>query len=104
MLLASIAVLLLALAGYVVAMNWMCLYFSYRNVRHGIAKQHSMVPLVSLVLVALAWMLHDPHAMPWLPESSFWAIALADISLWSTLWLPVFLLLRKFRDDDAAKG
>lgn len=88
------SVVLLIAAAYVVVVNWASVYLSYRNLRLGIQKHHSMTPLLSQVFVVLAWLIHQPNAMSWFPVHGFLLVALADPSLWSLLWLPVLLIRR----------
>lgn len=82
----SIVILLLLLAAFVVVMNWRCALVSLRNKRRGIDRHHSMVPLVSIVLAALAYLIYPRPDMMWL-----FAIPLLDIANWNLLWLPVVL-------------
>jgi hypothetical protein len=89
---------LLAAALYVVIANWACAYLSLRNSRLGIDKHYSMVPIVPQLLVGIAWLLYDPKVTSWLPGLVFLFIAIADLSLWSLLWLPV-VLIRHYRSD-----
>src|SRR4051812_37194816 len=97
----AISLVLLAAAAYVAAINWASVYFSCRNLRLGIPKHHSMTPLISQVFVVLAWLVHQPTAMPWIPAKAFLLIALADLSLWSLLWLPVVLIRRALTAGDS---
>jgi hypothetical protein len=55
-----LAIIILLLAGYIVAMNWGCVIVSFRNKRRGIDRHHSTVPVVFFILVALAiWFIRD---------------------------------------------
>jgi hypothetical protein len=56
------------------------------------------VPIVPQLLVGIAWLLYDPKVTSWLPGLVFLFIAIADLSLWSLLWLPV-VLIRHYRSD-----
>jgi hypothetical protein len=76
------ALLLVAVAGYIVIMNWMCAVAAYRNWRKGVKKNISSAPLVSIILAIPAWFLY-----PWSPKVWIWVIPLADISNWHiVLW------------------
>ncbi len=86
-----LAIIILLLAGYIVAMNWGCVIVSIRNKRHGIDRHHSTVPVVSFILVALAHVIYPRSDKNWMI-----VIPVLDIANWSVLALP-FGLFREWR-------
>lgn len=78
-----LAIILLLLAGYIVAMNWGCVAASIRNKKRGIDRHHSTVPIVSFILVALAHLVYPRPEKNWMI-----VIPLVDIGNWILLWLP----------------
>lgn len=90
--LTGLSFVLIALAIGVVVMNYAAAMLSARNKRLGIDKHHSMVFLVAQLLLWLAAV-----ASPVVPRWVLFAIAAADLSLWMLLYLPIFLLLQRFR-------
>ncbi|NTV13348.1 MAG: hypothetical protein HGA96_05380 [Desulfobulbaceae bacterium] len=82
-----LAFVLLLLAAYIVVMNWGCVLVSLRNKRRGIARHHSTVPLLSLVLAALAYLVYPRPDKMWLLF-----LPLCDIANWSLLLLPMVLM------------
>ena len=91
MILTAFVVALLAVAVCVATANWAWAYLSERNCRRGIDKRYSMLPLVSQVLVGLAWFIHAPDFRPWFGATGFILVAVIDPSLWS---LFVFFIRR----------
>jgi hypothetical protein len=73
----GIAVILMLMAGYVAVMNWGCVIASEHNRRRGIQKHHSTVPLISLILTALAFEIY-----PRTPKGWIGIIPAADIGNW----------------------
>jgi hypothetical protein len=82
-----LAIAILLFAGYIVVMNWGCVIISMRNKKRGIDRHHSTVPIVSLVLAALA-----NEIYPWPDKMWMISVPLVDIANWSLLWLPVVLI------------
>jgi hypothetical protein len=82
-----IAIVILVFALCIVAMNWGCVIVNMRNKRRGIDRHHSAVLVVSLVLVALAYLLYPRPDKNWMI-----AIPLLDIANWRLLWLPIALI------------
>lgn len=82
-----LAIIILLFAAYIVVMNWGCVIVSSRNRRLGIDRHHSTVPVVTLVLVVLAYLLYPRQDKSWMI-----VIPLLDIANWSLLWLPVMLI------------
>jgi hypothetical protein len=78
---------ILAVAAFVVVMNWGCVIVSMRNKRRGIDRHHSTVPIVSLLLAALASLIYPRAEKIWMIS-----VPLLDIANWSLLWLPVVLI------------
>jgi len=89
-----IASLLMAFAACVVVMNWGCMIVSLRNQRKGIDKQHSMVPIFSIIVALIATSIY-PHSPKW------WIgiVPLIDISNWNMLRLPFFLMAEKKKEN-----
>ena len=79
-----VAFAILLFAACIAAMNWSCLIAGMRNKRHGIDRRHSMVPVVSLVAAALAYLIHPRPAGAWA-----FAVPLLDIANWHLLRLPI---------------
>ncbi|MBI2441694.1 MAG: hypothetical protein HYV35_10020 [Lentisphaerae bacterium] len=94
---ASISVILMALAAYIVVMNWGCVIASERNKRKGIAKHHSTVPLISLILTGVI-------AYPLYPFSPKWWIGIipaVDIGNWMlVIGLPWAIARGMFKKED----
>jgi hypothetical protein len=82
-----LALMILLLAAYIVVMNWGCVIVSLRNKKRGIDRHHSMVPILSLILAALACLAYPAPEKMWLIS-----VPLLDIANWSLLWLPVGLI------------
>ena len=82
-----LTIVILLFAAYIVVMNWGFVFVSSRNRRRGIDRHHSTVPVVTLVLVALAYLLYPRQDKSWMI-----VIPLLDIANWSLLWLPVVLI------------
>jgi hypothetical protein len=88
-----IALILLA-AIFVVVMNWVYFFMDFLNARRGIRKHVSMVFLVPQILVMLAWFLATPDSPSWFPSGGYAAIALADISFLSLIFISISILWR----------
>jgi hypothetical protein len=84
-----IAVVLLALAGYIALMNWGCVLVSLRNQKKGIDKHHSQVLIFQNILPVAAFFIY-PHSPKWW----IWLIPCLDLSNWTLLAWP-FLLMRE---------
>jgi hypothetical protein len=82
-----IAIVILVFALLIVVMNWGCVIVNMRNKKRGIDRHHSAVPIVSLVLAALAYLIYPRPDNTWM-----FAIPLLDIANWCLLWLPVALI------------
>lgn len=80
----------LALAAFVVAMNWACLIANLRYRKKGIKKHSSTVPIVAQFFAALAANTGSHSGIT--PILVCVAVALADPALYSLLYLPIFLL------------
>jgi len=74
---ASVAVILLLLAAYIVVMNWGCVIASEINRRKGIDKHYSTGPLVSLILAGIAF-----PVFPLAPKWWIGIIPAVDIGNW----------------------
>ena len=85
-----LAIAILLLAGYVVVMNWGCVIVSMNNKRRGIDWHHSTVPILSVILVALASLTYPRPDTMWMIY-----VPLLDIANWSLLWLPVVLIEKR---------
>ena len=60
-----LAIAILLFAAYVVVMNWGCVIVSRRNKRRRIDQHHSTIPIVSLILAALAYLLYPRPDKIW---------------------------------------
>jgi len=89
-----LAIIVLLLAAYIVAMNWGCVIVSIRNKRRGIDRHHSTVPVLSFILVALAHLIYPKVDKNWMI-----VIPLLDVANWSLLTLPL-VLFREWRKKD----
>ena len=102
-----LATLLIVGAGYVIAMNWIWTIQNVRNRRRGIQRHYSTMPLVAQVLLVIAVLLSGREQSFWLPPFVFWAIGLADVSLWMLFSFFISQLnrsnLRSGRGDAKAK-
>ena len=92
---ALVVYVVLALAICVVVLNWGCVIASIRMRRQGLPRHVSTVPLVAQVLVGLALFLSMDNAVG-VPNWVYGCIALADPALYSLLYLPIFLLRRRY--------
>jgi hypothetical protein len=85
---------LLVLAVVVCVLNWGCVIASYRLRRQGSKRHVSTIPLVAQILISLAVLVTPASSS--VPLWLFWVVAFADPALYSILYLPLFLLRRKF--------
>ena len=96
----SIAVILMLMAAYVAVMNWGCVIASERNKRKGVRKHHSTVPLISLVLSALAFELY-----PFSPKGWIGIIPAVDIGNWMlVIGLPWAIATGQFKKGPPNKA
>ena len=86
----------LVVAASIVVSNWWLTIKSRRNVRKGVARHHSMVPLVAQILVLMAAIV-ERRSGAVISVLLFWTIALSDLSFWVLLSMPVFVLRRRLR-------
>lgn len=91
------AIVLLFAAVSVVVMNWGCVIVSFRNERREIDRHHSTVPLVSVILTVVAWLM-----IPWDGRHWLFIIPAADIGNLMVLWFPFWLMLGGPRRSTAA--
>lgn len=82
-----LAIVILLIAAFIVVMNWGYVIASARNLRRGIDRRRSTIPVVSIVLVVLAQLLYPHQENSWM-----YIIPLVDIGNWSLLWFPVRML------------
>lgn len=82
--------LFLILGSYITIMNWGCLIVSMINKKKKIDKHHSMVPVISLVAIALAYFLFPSGKKIW-----FWIIPIIDIGNWVLIFGLPFVLVRE---------
>ena len=95
----TVAVILILLAAYIAAMNWGCVIISMRNKRRGIHKHHSTVPLVSLILAALADSVYPFNSKAWIG-----IIPAVDIGNWALIiGLPCAIAKGAFRKTPRIK-
>jgi hypothetical protein len=89
----TVAVILILLAAYITAVNWCCVIVSMRNKRRGIHKHHSTVPLISLILAALAYAVCSFSSKAWIG-----IIPAVDIGNWAlVIGLPCAIAKGAFR-------
>ncbi len=98
--LATTAIFLMLLAAYISVMNWWCFIVSELNMRRGIDKHHSTVPLVSLILTGiLAYKLYA-----FTPKGWIWIIPALDIGNWMLLiGLPWVIVQGGFKKEQKNK-
>jgi hypothetical protein len=85
---ATLEFALLLAATWIVAGNWVCAIIGFWNKWHGIDRSASLVPAVSAILVALAWLIGPRDGRHWI-----FIIPAVDIGCWVVLWLPFWLML-----------
>ena len=90
------AVVFLLLSSAIAVFNWACVIASYRLRHAGIRRHVSCVPVVGVIFVFLAAMLSLRATAPPISGWLLVAAALADPATLSILYLPVFLLGKKF--------
>src|ERR1043166_285418 len=93
-----LALAILVFAAYIVVMNWGCVIVSMRNKRRGIDRHHSTVPIISIILAALAHLIYPKPDRNWMI-----VIPLLDIANWSLLALP-FVLFREWRKKNTERS
>jgi hypothetical protein len=84
-----IAILILLLALFIVALNWSSVIGNMKNKRKGVAYRYSTVPIVSFILAALSYIIY-----PRPDKGSALIIPLLDIANWRLPWLPVAMIRR----------
>jgi hypothetical protein len=84
-----IAILILLLALFIVALNWSSVIGNMKNKRKGVASRYSTVPILSFILVALSYVIYPRPDI-----GSAMIIPLLDIANWRLLWLAVALIRR----------
>ncbi|MEO5558646.1 MAG: hypothetical protein ABIO49_02750 [Dokdonella sp.] len=92
-----LSAIFLALAAYIVVLNWACVIATYRFWRGGIKRHVSTIPVLAQILVCAAAIASAQANVAWLPHWSFWLVAFADAALLQLFYLPIFLLRRKRR-------
>ncbi|MFT5191647.1 MAG: hypothetical protein ACI9DF_003900 [Verrucomicrobiales bacterium] len=90
--LTTLSIVLLLLAAYVVVMNWICVIVSTRNKKRGIDRHSSMVPLISVIATVGSYLIFSHPNAEWM-----FVIPLLDLSNWSLVWLPFYLLRESIR-------
>ena len=94
-----LALCLLTLGALIVIINWGYVLVSMRNYKRGVDRHYSTIPIVSLVLTGLAFLIHPGPAKLWML-----AVPLVDIANWTLLWLPVvFFQVGKSRQRSAGR-
>ncbi len=89
-----IAILILLLALFVVAMNWSSVIINMKNKRIGVAYRYSTVPIISFILVALSYVIY-----PRPDKGSALIIPLLDIANWRLLWLSVAMIRHPWKKE-----
>ena len=82
-----ISIIVLVFAVGIVVMNWGSVIVNARNKKKGVERHYSTVPVVSLILAAIAYV-----AYPYLGKGWMVLIPLVDIANWRLLWLPVAVI------------
>src|SRR5262245_37340173 len=90
-----LAALLAVFAAFLCCTNAASIVVSLRNARRGVDPHVSMVPFVPQPFVLLAFLGSRRSGERWFPAWLLLAIALADVSLWCLLYLPIALLRRR---------
>lgn len=88
----AVAILLLLLAVHVVVVNWACVGLTVWNKARGVDRRHSLVPVVSLLLVAVAWLVS-----PWTARSRMFWVPAVDIGTWLVVWIPIVVFRERRR-------
>jgi hypothetical protein len=83
------SLIVLLAAGYIIAMNWICIVLSQRNKKRMVDRHYSTVPFVSILLAYLAYILYPHSGKNWIG-----IVPLLDIGNWVLLWLP-FAIFRR---------
>ena len=97
------SILVLVMAAYIAVMNWGCVVVSLRNKRRGVDRHHSTVPLFSLILAAVSYLLYPSEPKWWIG-----IVPAVDIANWTLLvslpWL-LFLAVtsKKLADPEEAR-
>jgi hypothetical protein len=91
-----IAIVIPVFALGIVLMNWWCVIINRRNKKRGIERHYSTIPLVSLPLAALAYLIFPRPNRGWI-----FVFPLLDIANWRLLWLPLALLRDKRRKQSS---
>jgi len=82
-----IAILILLLALFIVAMNWSSVISNMKNKRKGVAYRYSTVPIISFILAALSYIIY-----PRPDKGAALIIPLLDVANWRLLWLSVAMI------------
>jgi len=93
-----LAIFLLLLAAYIVVMNWICVVVSTRNQKRGIKRHISMIPLISGIATVGAYLIFPHPNGEWM-----FVIPLLDLSSWSLMLLPFYLLRASIRKATTEK-
>jgi hypothetical protein len=93
----ALASVFLTLGACIVVANWYLVVANYLLKRRGVIRNVSLIPALTQVFVVVAAAIAYQAGVVNLPTWLFWIVALSDISLYSILCLPVFLLRRIFR-------
>ncbi len=89
-----IAILILLLALFVVAMNWSSVIVNMKNKRIGVAYRYSTVPIISFTLVALSYVIYPRPDI-----GSAMIIPLLDVANWRLLWLSVAMIRHPWKKE-----
>ena len=95
MVLAIIAVALLSIAVLVSVGNWFGAVSCLLARRKGNSRNFSLVPIVTLALVAVAAVVDSRTSSVDIQYWLYWLVALTDLALWQLLYLPIFLYLNR---------
>ena len=89
-----IAILILLLALFIVAMNWSSVIVNMKNKRIRVAYRYSTVPIVSFILAALSYIVY-----PRPDKGAALIIPLLDIANWRLLWLSVAMIRHPWKKE-----
>jgi hypothetical protein len=87
-----IAGIFLLAAIYVAVANWACVIISVRNQRRGVDRHHSTVPIITVLLAALALL-----AWPFQPKLWILLIPILDMAHLNLLLSPFWFVLHVCR-------
>ena len=91
------SVVSLVFGGLIVVLNWSSIVANYQLQRKGTERHISATPAVAQILVLMSALISSRISSPVIPDWLFWAVALSDAALLQILYLPISVLVRKYR-------